>query len=197
MRSHKLVKTNSCIHFTLFVLWKQFNSGQQFVFQEGGKKRAKNQFLCGSLWAPIYPYPGLAALATFLFPLGCHSSSAPPVLCHIPFPVSFLFSFSLSIPTTPPLSPSPHQSDSCGTDWARGSSPHQRLSAVECEQATEAPISRRLMSPLGPLPPTSPPLPQRQVTPLYFQWRAYTLLFYFLLHISFFSGLLSLPSFPG
>lgn len=129
-------------------------------------------------------------LTLLLFPLGCHSSSAPPVLYHTPFPVSFLVSclpsllqsLSLSIPTTPSVSlsvslasPSPSQSYSCGTDWARGSSPHQRLSVVECKQATEAPISHWLMSPLCPLPPP-PSLPSHPRPPQprhLFQWQAH------------------------
>lgn len=77
----------------------------------------------------------------FLLSLDSVSPSPPPLLS----PAVFLASLSPSL-----------QLDSCGTDWAGGSSPHQRRSVVECEQAMEAPISSWLMSLRSPaflLPP--------------------------------------------
>lgn len=107
--------------------------------------------------------PGLSLLQRFSCSIPSTISCLPclpqfalhpyhPLCLHLP---GFLASLSLS----------PSQLDSCGTDWARGSNPHQRPSVVECEQATEAPISHWLMSPptppllffLTPLTPYPPP----------------------------------------
>lgn len=149
------VKYFSIMHTILF--WTETISLWLFV-----ELSSNICFLHGSFLLPWVVIPPLFILfyTVYCF-LSLFLSSFPPsVLSRHPY-------HPLCLPLTVSLaSLSPSQLDSCGTDWAWGSSPHQRRSVVECEQATEAPISHWLMShPFSLfLPPPPPPLPHSPAT---------------------------------
>lgn len=151
------VKYFSIMHTILF--WTETISLWLFV-----ELSSNICFLHGSFLLPWVVIPPLFILfyTVYCF-LSLFLSSFPPsVLSRHPYhPLCLPLTVSLAS-----LSPSPSQLDSCGTDWAWGSSPHQRRSVVECEQATEAPISHWLMSPPFSLflPPPPPPLPHSPAT---------------------------------